>query len=181
MSARALARTLVLVGLGACGPSVSAIYESNARFEHCERLDLDSEVVPSHRRACWEEWSQRYTVGQTTDRFEHARQRIAALDRGETATLRLELTEDAGADGATPTRGLDPSRAPPSIAPVSTPSASATVPVAASATPSAPEQGCERACQDAAARCQDTCRAKGDTVCQRCAVDLQRCQERCPR
>jgi hypothetical protein len=42
-----------------CGPSVQSIYEGDVRFEHCYRLDLELDVAPSHRQACWTSWLDR--------------------------------------------------------------------------------------------------------------------------
>ena len=80
-----------------CGPNVQMIYEGNVRFEHCYRLDLDPTIAPAHRRACWQDWLDRHTYAQTGDRLNHARQRLSQLDKGDQATLSLQL--DAGAEG----------------------------------------------------------------------------------
>ncbi|MGC4067661.1 MAG: hypothetical protein QM784_24035 [Polyangiaceae bacterium] len=89
-----------LVSWAGCGPSVQFIYEGNIRFEHCYRLDFDPNIAPSHRKACWEDWLQRFPRGQTRDRFEYARRRIDSLAGGERGTLNLNLVEaaDAGTD-----------------------------------------------------------------------------------
>lgn len=82
--------TLMLAG-SACGPSVQVLHEGTVRFEHCYRLDLDPQIAPSHRRACWQAWTERYSYGQPRDRREYAQRRIAAIDRGEPPPG-LELT-----------------------------------------------------------------------------------------
>jgi hypothetical protein len=82
----------------ACGPSVQFIYEGNIRFEHCYRLDFDERIAPSHRRACWVEWSDQFSNGQTRDRLEYAKRRIEMLGAGDGAALSLHLEDpsDAG-------------------------------------------------------------------------------------
>ena len=65
--------------LGACGPSFEVLAEGDLRFAHCDRLDLDPEISPSHRLHCWREWRRTYTYGQTRDRVEYAASRHYAL------------------------------------------------------------------------------------------------------
>jgi hypothetical protein len=64
---------------GGCGASIQAVYEGNVRFEHCMALDAQTDVKPAIRRACWTEWVQFYTYGQTRDRVVHAQIRIRQL------------------------------------------------------------------------------------------------------
>ena len=91
---RAAAIVFVLVGTGACGASLQAIYEGDVRFEHCMALDSRTDVKPTLRRACWDEWQKFYTFGQTRDRVEYARLRDRQLstasdfDEGEWQKIR---------------------------------------------------------------------------------------------
>ncbi len=91
----AVAAGLVNAPLG-CGPSVQYIYEGNLRFEHCYRLDLDPSIAPSHREACWREWLQSYTSGQTSDRVDYAKRRERALAAGDSSPIVLEVTHPQG-------------------------------------------------------------------------------------
>jgi hypothetical protein len=75
---------------------VQTIYEGNVRFEHCYRLDMDPSIVPPHRRACWQDWLDRHTFGQSTDRVGHAHRRLVAIEGGDAGTLSLHI--DAGTD-----------------------------------------------------------------------------------
>jgi hypothetical protein len=75
-----LASWLVAQG---CGPSFEAIQEGDLRFAHCDRLDLDPNISPSHRLHCWREWRRVYTYGQTRDRVEYAQRRIAEVVSGD--------------------------------------------------------------------------------------------------
>lgn len=78
-----IASAVLLAWAFGCGPGVQAIYEGNVRFEHCYRLDVDPHISPTHREACWREWTQLYTYGQTQDRVDYAERRIHALASGD--------------------------------------------------------------------------------------------------
>ena len=75
-----------LVALGvvgaasACGPSFQAIYEGNARFEHCYALEEAPQTKMNDKVACWRDWSEHYTFGQTRDRIHYATARYVALE-----------------------------------------------------------------------------------------------------
>jgi hypothetical protein len=81
------------ISLG-CGPSVQSIYEGDVRFEHCYRLDLELDIATSHRQACWTNWLNRYTYGQTRDRLEYARRRVRSFASGDTARPALNIGTD---------------------------------------------------------------------------------------
>jgi len=66
-------------GAGACGPSFQAVYEGNARFEHCYALEENPQVAMPEKASCWRDWSERYTYGQTRDRIHYATARYVAL------------------------------------------------------------------------------------------------------
>jgi hypothetical protein len=77
----------VLLGLAAfgsalaCGPSFQAIYEGNARFEHCYALEENAATVIPEKADCWRDWSEHYTYGQTRDRIHYATARYVALSQ----------------------------------------------------------------------------------------------------
>ena len=77
----------------ACGPSIQSIHEGSVRFEHCYRLDFDVRIAPSHRHACWEQWTRVYSYGQARDRVEHARRRLTELEAGDPEPPNLNLDE----------------------------------------------------------------------------------------
>src|SRR6187402_174202 len=99
-SAIALSAALIVgLALGlSCGPSVQSIHEGNVRFEHCYRLDLETEAASGHRRACWTTWLERYTYGQSRDRLEYANRRVIAFKSGDAATPQLQLGGEARPD-----------------------------------------------------------------------------------
>jgi hypothetical protein len=75
---------LGVVALGsalACGPSFQAIYEGNARFEHCYALEENAATVIPEKADCWRDWSEHYTYGQTRDRIHYATARYVALSQ----------------------------------------------------------------------------------------------------
>jgi hypothetical protein len=78
----------------ACGPSIQSIHEGSVRFEHCYRLDLDPKIAPSHRHACWEQWLEVYSFGQSRDRLEHARKRVLDLAAGDPNPPSLNLESE---------------------------------------------------------------------------------------
>lgn len=80
-----------LLVAGGCGPSIQSIHEGSVRFEHCYRLDLDPKIALSHRHACWEQWLEVYSFGQSRDRLEHARRRVEELTAGDPNPPRLNL------------------------------------------------------------------------------------------
>ena len=81
----------VLLGSGlfasalACGPSFQAIYEGNARFEHCYALEENGQTPMVDKVDCWRDWSERYTYGQTRDRIHYATARYVALSQSTSA------------------------------------------------------------------------------------------------
>ncbi len=72
---------LAAIGGGGCGPSFQAIYEGNARFEHCYALEENPQVPMPDKASCWRDWSERYTYGQTRDRVHYATARYVALSQ----------------------------------------------------------------------------------------------------
>lgn len=65
----------------ACGPSFHAIYEGNARFEHCYALEENVQSGMREKADCWRDWSEHYTYGQTRDRIQYATARYVALSQ----------------------------------------------------------------------------------------------------
>lgn len=187
-----LALPLLVTAL-ACGPSAQLLYEGNVRFEHCHRLDFDQRIAPSHRKTCWQEWVSTYSRGQTRDRIEYARRRIAALEAGQTMPLSLNLE---GSDEVTPAPTESPvptslHAPPPRVAPV---------PVAASASTVAdagldssdsladevalPRQGCLDGCARTYLSCARECAAdagEAGAECPDCERGYLACGRRCFR
>jgi hypothetical protein len=139
---------VALLLAAACGPSVQTIYEGNVRFEHCYRLDLDLEIVPTHRRHCWEQWLENYRYGQPKDRVDYARKRLRMFATGdfERPTLRLEPSAHpaAGEVFAAPDAAPTSVHAPPP--PIAAGTAPALPPPNLDTSPPAPGAECSEEC-----------------------------------
>ena len=64
-----------------CSPSYQAVYEGNVRFEHCYALEENPQRPTPDKSACWRDWSEHYTFGQTRDRVQYAISRYVALSQ----------------------------------------------------------------------------------------------------
>jgi hypothetical protein len=182
----ALALSALLVG-SSCGPSVQSIYEGNVRFEHCYRLDLDTRTAPTHREACWREWTRDYSYGQTRDRIDYARRRIRVLASGDSTRPSLNFDSEGGSAqrsffivAPAPTSAHAP---PPAVAVPYRPEEAPTGSKAdggAVASRSTPGQQCAVGCADAWQKCQASCGdASADPRCARCDADYGTCMRRC--
>jgi hypothetical protein len=89
-----------LVGALACGPSFQAIYEGNARFEHCYALEENAQKGTGEKVDCWRDWSEHYTYGQTRDRIHYATARYVALS--QSANVPTDEAMMMAAPGMTP-------------------------------------------------------------------------------
>lgn len=193
--ARALVTALAFAALAslasfACGPSVQSIYEGDVRFEHCYRLDLDLNIAPTHREACWKQWLTSYTYGQPRDRIEYARRRVRAFASGDVTRPSLAIGGERRPQRREfylvvpePTSAHSPP--PPMATPVYSdagPSllASAGPPTATSAR--APGASCAEACTSSWQSCGAACGPGGgasEAACKSCEPDYKRCMKRC--
>lgn len=149
-----------------CGPNVQMIYESNVRFEHCYRLDMDPTIAPAHRRACWQDWLARHTYAQSGDRLSYARQRLKDIDHGQLSTLTLQI--DAGTATA-PTADAVPlpssvHAAPPPRAQEASAVPSQAPPVPAKKAEAPPEASCAESCVSHWNECAPSCEQSDDSV-----------------
>ncbi|MCC6216986.1 MAG: hypothetical protein IT376_19155 [Polyangiaceae bacterium] len=175
------------LGVIACGPSVQAVHDSNVRFEHCYRLDLDPAIVPSHRLACWREWSLRYTFGQNRDRLEYARRRMELLAAGDTRPLELSLADGGAPRDAAPSLAFapaSPAAPPPVVRPLDTPPAPSVAPPPPpepQPEPDRPGAGCVQKCESAHDDCAAACEDEKSRACARCTGEYRACMRRCFR
>jgi hypothetical protein len=74
---------LLICGIAAtaCGPSFQAIYEGDARFEHCYALEENPNLSMAQKGECWRDWMAHYTYGQTRDRVAYAAARAQAINK----------------------------------------------------------------------------------------------------
>jgi hypothetical protein len=174
-----LACLLTGLVLTACGPSFEVLAEGDLRFVHCDRLDLDPNIAPSHRLHCWREWRRMYTYGQTRDRVEYAQRRIAEVVSGDTdppfqlpagattvARHSFQPTSDPQAPSATPS-------ATPAAA-----SSAAPVPSLAVGAASTALVACQSRCEAASASCLPGCETR-PTGCKPCETPLEVCLRDC--
>lgn len=169
-----------------CGASINAVYEGDVRFEHCMALDARSDVKPTLRRACWEEWLQFYTFGQTRDRVEYAAHREQLLSNASDFDEVNWSPPSSRAPSAVPdpTSALAP---PPmlltadAVVPVSAVDAGAPAPEDAKESkavePTPPGADCAAACEASWSTCNKGCEraacAKG------CSSKYKQCMRRC--
>lgn len=173
------------VAIHACGPSFEAIQEGDLRFAHCDRLDIDPNISPSHRLHCWREWRRVYTYGQTRDRVEYAQRRIAEVVSGDTEPP-FELPLGPHADPRPPrpapipdpTSPIEPiESAPPG--PESGGPGDPTAPLgAASAKVGDGEAECRARCEADRSGCMPGCETK-PTGCTPCEPSFEACLEIC--
>ncbi len=171
----------------ACGASVQAVQEGTLRFEHCYRLDLNTETATTHRRTCWQEWVTAYTYGQSRDRIEYARRRIRSLAVGDPSrpTLHVEAArkpEQRQFYLSVPTAGS--LHSPP--APIAT---RTYVPPDAGHRPQLTTDDCAHSCQATLQSCRAPCAANDAAAagaaahvadaCSGCEADYKRCMVRC--
>lgn len=197
-----------LVGL-ACGPSFQAIYEGNARFEHCYALEESPQASMKDKASCWRDWSERYTYGQTRDRIHYATARYVALSEardiptdealmmaapGETPR-RTTITAPAPTNAfAPPPKVLDPAEQkttygthPGEATPVNVPvlSADGGMPVLVVAPPPLPQSTCSDNCGSSYRTCNAGCEAVAPDAgakvktCQQCSRSYRGCMRDC--
>ena len=182
----------------ACGPSFQAIYEGDARFEHCYALEDTPNAPMRDRTACWRDWSQNYTYGQTRDRVEYAAARSRALSRVHGAPTDEAMMQAAPGEGSeyhgvaapAPTSAFAPPpktlgevdagartfiKIPDVLPPTPQPAVSSIV-----SAPLAPPPGAD--CSDECSRgwqsCSGSCdKAKGD--CEKCQKTYKTCMKGC--
>jgi hypothetical protein len=169
---RPLARWVGAALLCACGPSFEVLAEGDLRFAHCDRLDLDAKIAPSHRLHCWREWRRMYTYGQTRDRVDYAQRRIAEVVSGDTdSAFQLPAPEPVPVRSAAPATKAVGSEA--ATTPLLSTALAPTVPLLP------PEQqACRERCQRAQAACSPGCETR-PTGCEPCAQPLEVCLKDC--
>lgn len=163
---------LGFTSLAACGASINALYEGDVRFEHCMSLDDASEVKPTIRTACWDEWLQFYTFGQTRDRIEYAKSRMRQLRGGNDA-----VAAEVHANNSHPTEAVpEPTTAlapPPALLVVDAGTPPPEEPVKNEAKP--PGAECSGKCDTTWTKCKKECVTP---MCNRQAC-ISKCEKTC--
>ena len=162
-------------GALSCGASIQALYEGDVRFEHCMALDARSDVKPTIRRTCWEEWVQFYTFGQTRDRIDHARLRREQLGTASDFDQADWVPPSVRGPLAVP----DPTSAfaPPPMMLATDGGVIDASTSGADASASHPTSDCAADCQQSLDACREGC--KTASCEQACAARHKRCTKRC--
>jgi hypothetical protein len=189
----ALVAGLLAAGALACGPSFQAIYEGDARFEHCYALDDDPSASMQAKADCWQEWTKGYTYGQTRDRVEYATMRYRALSRVPGLPTDEAMMGAAPGEGKTtssvtapaPTNAFEP---PPKTLPdadagsdIAHKSGTVKVPAPPPAPPKPPDTpraSCVAGCGDSWHDCKGACAAAA-AGCPQCDKTYSRCVKAC--
>jgi hypothetical protein len=192
----ALALLALVAALGAlavaCGPSYQALYEGDARFEHCYAIEESGQVSMVQKRDCWRGWILHYTYGQTRDRVEYASARYKALARAPQAPTDEAMMEAAPGQGrasaiaapaptsafAPPPKTLDESVADggeDAEMPAGYKDASAAI-VTEESAPQPPASACATGCDATWSRCRD---CDAGAKCVACTANYKKCMRRC--
>jgi hypothetical protein len=174
---------ITITAVAACGPGLEAMHESNLRFEHCYRLDLDAKIVPQHREHCWRSWAETYAYGQPLDRVDYAHRRVVQLESGDSRLMIIQrdspgervFDEFGGGGSITPMAGPAPTSAhepPPKTAPAPEP------PARPSAGAPRPGEACALQCDGPLVDCSRLCGAK-HADCATCREEYRGCMRRC--
>ena len=170
------------VALAGCGPSFQAVHEGEARFEQCYAIDEDAAVALERKAACWKNWVQHHTYGQTRDRVQYAVQRYQALARVPalpTDEAMMRAAPGEGVQGSAvvapaPTSAFAPPPKTLDVADAGAPAASAARP-APRGHDRSPTAACLDECEATWSRCRDGCAKK----CDECDKAEKACSRRC--
>jgi hypothetical protein len=183
---------LAAVAALGCGPSYQALYEGDARFEHCYALEDGAQASMTQKAECWRSWTLHYTYGQTRDRVEYARTRYRALTRAPEAPTDEAMMAAAPGEGRStsiaapaPTSAFAP---PPKTLDQSSPEGAGMGDVLAGyadaggaavteeSAPQPPGSTCTTGCDAAWNRCRE---CDGGPKCAECTATYKKCMRTC--
>ena len=214
MNPKRLLRALVTIGVlsslvlvTACGASFQAVYEGNARFEHCYALEENPQTPINDKAGCWRDWSDHYTFGQTRDRIHYAIARYVALS--QSTSVPTDEAMMMAAPGMTPRQSSITAPAPtnafapppkvlenydasagrpprPSETPVVLGAGGSSLDAGASSAVALPAAECTDGCGKTFRECRDGCstadagaRAAKDAACAACEKTYRGCMRGC--
>lgn len=167
----------VTVTVFACGPNLRTAYESDIEWERCRTLDNDPQASREERIQCWSYWEQTYTEGQSPDRVQHARDRIARLRASTNGNPPSAGNQQQRRDDAAPPRAESPTPSPPPASSTvmnnrsgdSTPAGASdggypSPPSSNTVVNTPPGANCATACRDAWTTCSSNC-TRNDAAC----------------
>lgn len=176
------ALTLFLIG---CGPSFRRLQDSRVYFERCYAADFDSRIPLAEKHACWTAWLEHYTSGQPRERHVYARDRIFAIEQGESLPRLPGTPEAVVSTRVTPV--ISPSEEVETVAPapanVDEEEMERPRPRARRREPPIPRTAnpicAARACEAAWRTCVGRCPEDMDACDMACEVELQACARGC--
>ncbi len=165
----------IVVSLG-CGPSFQAVYEGDARFEHCYALEETPTTSMQLKAECWRDWTQKSTYGQTRDRVEYAASRYRSLVKAPDIPTDEAMMQAAPGMvdtnnqlvAPTPTSAFAPPPVTNTPTPDPTPAPSAAPAPTSAPGPRAPNADCLDGCTTTWQACKD--KAKCDPLYEKCAA-----------
>jgi hypothetical protein len=173
----------------ACGPSLRRTQQSRVYFERCYAADFDVRIALAEKHACWTSWLSHYTIGNGHEQLDYARERLYAIEHGESVPRLPGLPVAAlGPRAVTPvTAASGPSTEPEPSIDETLPADRVELPRErrsrrdrhAPVLPRTANPTCARtACEPAWRECIDTCDRVGacETACQ---VELSACARGC--
>lgn len=195
MHVRASAAVLLVCAATACGPSFQAVYEGNARFEHCYALEENTAMPMRDKAACWRDWSEHYTFGQTRDRVHYATARYVALSQAADAPTDEammmaapgEAPRQSSITAPTPSNAFAP---PPKVLEAGGISTARPRDLSAEPVPDAgakmataevalPQASCADTCGGSYRACSDACEGGASKACQACEKTYRSCMRGC--
>lgn len=113
------------------------LHRSNENFEHCYALDTQPDIESAAKTACWSDWLENYSQGQSQERIHYARDRRNAIEHNDVSTIAV-TPEAVAAQQTSGSEAVPPGSAAP--APASTTAATpatatATAPATTAASP----------------------------------------------
>ncbi len=155
-------------------------------FERCYAADFDARIPLAEKHACWSAWLEHYTVGQPAERASYARERVFAIEHGESVPRLPGLPEAAiGPRSVTPITAASEELEPPEQAPSTIDEEAIERPHPrprryASPVPRTSNEPCAaRACAPAWRSCVDRCLEESEECETACEVELQACARGC--
>jgi hypothetical protein len=187
MTRGALLCLVFACSLVGCGPSLRRTQQSRVYFERCYAADFDARIPLAEKHACWTAWLAHYTIGQPAERREYARDRVYAIEHGESVPRLPGLPAVAiGPRTAAPVTAVslpereDPARED-SAAPPQAPPGPEIVPPRPRRPPPLPRTtnpACAAsACQPRWLECVEACTSEACETA--CAVELTACARGC--
>ncbi len=177
---------MVLLGCAGCGPSLRRVQDSRVYFERCYAADFDARIPLAEKHACWTAWLEHYTGGQPPERATYARERVFAIEHGESVPRLPGLPEATiGPRAVTPVTAASeeveaPAEVPANVDEEEMPRPRRRERRYATPVPRTSNESCaSTACEDEWRACVDRCPEDRESCETACEVELQACARGC--